>query len=174
MKISLKTALLSATLLVSMQPVLKANGELCQDKKCIVKKDIAEGLIHAVTHGIASVAALSMIGCGALLDQAATKKKEIDIYGVGAITGLTAGFYTLYNMPQWTDTYILNKDNIRSRAQNIIVFASRLLFGAINPALGVFVGEMFNVRPQDAQAVAAAETTVTECSADSDALATSN
>lgn len=168
MKISLKTALLSASLLVSMQPMLRADGQLCEQKKCIVKKDIAEGLTHVITHWVASVGALGMIGCGALLDEAIKKKAEVDSYGLGVMTGLAGGLYTIYNMPQWTDTHLLNKDTIRSRAQNVIVFISRYLLAMVDPALGVFVGEMFNPRPENAQAeVAAAQAPVAESPADS-------
>jgi hypothetical protein len=150
MKISLKTALLSATLLVSMQPMLRADGQLCEQKKCIVKKDVAEALLHFATHGVACVSGLGMMVGGIMLDEAVKQKTELDT-NIGAAMGTLAAFCTIYNMPQWTDTYLLGKDAIRSRAQNVIVFISRMLV----PYMGVFVGEMFNIRPQDVQAVAA-------------------
>ena len=172
MKISLKTAVLSATLLVSMQPIIRADAQICEPKKCVFKKDIAEGLTHLATHIVACFGVLGMVNMGTVLDEAIKKKAEIDTCGLGMMSGVAGGLYTLYNMPQWTDTYILNKDTIRSRAQNIIVFISRYLLGAADPALGVFVGEMFNVRPENAQTnAAAAQPTVAECPVDSSATA---
>lgn len=59
-------------------------------------------------------------------------------------TGLTpiiltvaAGLYVLYKTPQWTDTYVLKKDDKRTMPQNIITFLNRLFV----PFFGIITGE---------------------------------
>ena len=155
---SLKVVALSATLLISMQPSLRANEQSCEQtrcepKKCIVKRDIAEALIHVGTHEVACVMGAMMAVCGVLLDEAAKKKNKIDTLYMGSIAGVIAGLYTIYSMPQWTDTYLLDKNTQRSRVQNMVTFISRILGGE----WGVIVGEMFNFK-QDAMAAGAGST----------------
>lgn len=152
MKISLKTIALGASLLISMQPMLKAEGQLCEEKKCVFKKDVAEALIHLMTNWVAYVGAgVTAVG-GLVLDETIKQQTKIDTYYVGTVAGVVAGLCTIYKMPQWTDTHILRKDTVRSRAQNILVFTSRILFGG----LGVIAGEAFNMQPDAAAPVAEA------------------
>jgi hypothetical protein len=162
MKISLKTVALCASLLIGMQPMLKAERQLCEEKKCIFKKDVAEALIHLVTNGVAYAGTGAMALTGLVLDETIKTRAEINTYYAGTVTGFVAGLCTIYKMPQWTDTHILRKDAVRSQAQNVLVFLSRILFGGV----GVFIGESLNMEPAVDAPVAEATVESSACAND--------
>ncbi len=64
------------------------------------------------------------------------------------LAGLIAGYYIFYKTPQWTDTYLLKINTLRTTKQNLISSACRLLPWPV----GVWIGEYY-VR-KDAQKVA--------------------
>ncbi len=57
------------------------------------------------------------------------------------IAGMIAGFYLMYKMPQFTDTYLLKLKKQRTTKQNIAIFALRAL---VPYPVGVLVGEVVN------------------------------
>ncbi len=63
------------------------------------------------------------------------------VSGIPTLFGLLAGLYFVYKTPQWTETYILRKNDTRTTKQNIINFINRIL---LPYPFGVVCGEFFS------------------------------
>ncbi len=96
---------------------------------------------HIATDIGSRVAAVATILTGALTASAFDQKQPVgQLLGSTAIlTGLAAGFYTIYKAPQWTDKYILDYKNERNGGQNLLTFVCRIFLPV---PLGTILGEL--------------------------------
>lgn len=122
---------------------------ICQDNEKINRDNARHYLTHILTYYVGRVAAgivtgygIGLTGAGAVTIINEDKCHNTSCYtkiSLPAIIGILLSTYIYYKTPQWTDMYILNSDQKRTAAQNILVMLSRIVVPF--PLLNVIIGE---------------------------------
>lgn len=115
-----------------------------------VKRSKPEGhtvghyITHTIVQGVggAVIAGATTMGSmvGVSIAAAGTRDPMVGLAGVATILGSVAGgCYSIYRLPQWTDTYFLGYESERNTTQNMICFLSKLILAGW--PVGVWAGE---------------------------------
>jgi|GEM_PF-5383614 hypothetical protein len=140
-----KQAVFSSLLfgLLIAQPLTAQGQKRCQERPSHEKTSEAmHYAAHLITEGLAyiPIAAVFYAGlAGGLLSVAVDPSPAATgIGGLAVASGVVAGGYIYYKVPEWTDAYILEYDTPRTTGQNLISLVSRLI---LHWPVGTVVGE---------------------------------
>ena len=131
-----KQAVFSSLLfgLLIAQPLTAQGQKRCQERPSHEKTSEAmHYAAHLITEGLAYIPIAAVFYAAVDPSPAAT-----GIGGLAVASGVVAGGYIYYKVPEWTDAYILEYDTPRTTGQNLISLVSRLI---LHWPVGTVVGE---------------------------------
>ncbi len=108
-------------------------------------------IVHSVVQSMAGTAIVGGSVLGTAIGGGITLSAQdplVAMAGIATVIGsIGGGTYSMYSLPQWTDSYVLGYETERNAKQNVICFCSKLfLWPGI--LLGEFISHLDGIEPE--------------------------